>query len=64
LIGLKDQINQIEQIGRIFKYVYNDIRPARFSGTTSAVLACKLGEASCNGKSRLMVALCRHVGIP
>lgn len=35
-----------------------------FSGTTDAVTALRLGEASCNGKSRLLVALLRHAGIP
>jgi len=35
-----------------------------FKGTTDALTALRLGEASCNGKSRLLVALARHVGIP
>ncbi len=35
-----------------------------FKGTTDAVTAAKLGEASCNGKSRLFAALCRNNGIP
>lgn len=35
-----------------------------FKGTTDALTALRLGEASCNGKSRLFVALARAVGIP
>ena len=35
-----------------------------FKGETDAVTALRLGEASCNGKSRLFVALARHQGIP
>lgn len=35
-----------------------------FKGTTDALTALRLGEASCNGKSRLFVAMCRSQGIP
>lgn len=35
-----------------------------FKGTTDALTALRLGEASCNGKSRLFVALARATGIP
>ncbi len=35
-----------------------------FKGTTDALTALRLREASCNGKSRLFVALARHAGIP
>lgn len=35
-----------------------------FKGETSAVTALRLGEASCNGRSRLFAALVRHQGIP
>ena len=35
-----------------------------FKGTTDAVTAARLGEASCNGKSRLFIALARSNGIP
>lgn len=40
------------------------LRQRPFKGTTDALTALRLGEASCNGKSRLAVALARHVGIP
>ncbi len=35
-----------------------------FKGTTDALTALRLGEASCNGKSRLFVALARAAGVP
>lgn len=35
-----------------------------FKGTTDALTAAKLGEASCNGKSRLFIALARQLGLP
>lgn len=35
-----------------------------FKGTTDAVTALRLGEASCNGRSRLLVALLRNRGVP
>jgi len=63
-LGITEEINVISQVQKIFDFAYIEIEPARFSGTTDAVLTCKLGEASCNGKSRLMVALARHVHIP
>jgi transglutaminase-like putative cysteine protease len=63
-LGLTETENSIRIIRNIFNYCHDSIQNARFSGETDAVLACRLGEASCNGKSRLMVALCRHMGIP
>lgn len=35
-----------------------------FKGTTDALTALRLGEASCNGRSRLLVALLRNRGVP
>jgi transglutaminase-like putative cysteine protease len=35
-----------------------------FKGTTDALTALRLGEASCNGRSRLFVALMRAQGVP
>ncbi len=40
------------------------LAPRSFKGTTDALTALRLGEASCNGKSRLFVALSRASGIP
>lgn len=51
-------------VARIYAYCHDQISPARFSGTTDALTTLRLGEASCGGKSRLMAALCRTVGIP
>lgn len=64
LLGIESEENIIAAVKRIYEYVYTGIKPAAFSAETDAVLTCKLGEASCNGKSRLMVALCRRIGIP
>lgn len=47
----------------IFNYSYG-LKPAHFKGLTDAVTAAKLGEASCNGKSRLFAALARKANIP
>lgn len=47
----------------VFGYVRN-LGAKPFKGTTDALTALRLGEASCNGKSRLMAALLRHSGIP
>ncbi len=63
-LGLDDETDAVSSIKTVFGYVYEEIRPARFSGETDAALTCRLGEASCNGKSRLMVALLRRRGIP
>ena len=40
------------------------LRYVAFKGETSASTALRLGEASCNGRSRLFAALTRHQGIP
>ena len=46
-------------------YQYCDSLPTvSFKGTTDALTALRLGEASCNGKSRLFAALTRHLGLP
>lgn len=51
---------RVEQI-----YRFTSGMPQRpFKGTTDALTALRLREASCNGKSRLFVALARAAGIP
>jgi len=40
------------------------LKPMPFKGVTDALTALKLGEASCNGMSRLFVALARTADIP
>jgi hypothetical protein len=47
----------------IYKVV-SALKPKRFKGLTDAVTAARLGAASCNGKSRLFVALARYLNIP
>ncbi len=48
----------------IYNYCYTQVKFLEVRGTTDAITALKLGEASCNGKNRLMVALLRARGIP
>jgi len=53
----------MERLRRIHDFTHRlTTRP--FKGTTDALTALRLGEASCNGKSRLFVALARASGIP
>ena len=55
--------NLIAHVKSFYNFVLNmENRP--FKGTTDAVTAALLREASCNGKSRLLVALLRRSGIP
>ncbi len=49
---------------KVFEFSHLELMPASFSGTTDALTAARLREASCGGKSRLLVALCRRMGIP
>ncbi len=48
----------------IYNFCYSEVKYLKIRGPTDAVTALKLGEASCNGKNRLMVALLRARGIP
>lgn len=48
----------------IFNYTRNELEPAEFKGVTDALTALRLKQASCNGKSRLFVALARLNNIP
>ncbi len=51
------------RLDRIYAYT-SSLTQRPFKGTTDALTALRLGEASCNGKSRLFVALARRSGIP
>ncbi len=53
----------LERLRRIYDFTAG-LAPRPFKGTTDALSALRLGEASCNGKSRLFVALARSSGIP
>lgn len=48
----------------IHRHLQDNFANRDFSGYTDALTALKLGEASCNGKSRLFVALTRKLNLP
>jgi len=48
----------------IYQLTYQDIAGAPFKGFTDALTTLRLKQASCNGKSRLFVALARKNNIP
>jgi len=48
----------------LHRYLQDKFANRNFSGFTDALTALKLGEASCNGKGRLFVALARKLNIP
>ena len=48
----------------IYDYTYSELETVKFKGTTDALTASRLGIASCNGKSRLFVALARLNNLP
>jgi len=48
----------------IHRYLQDNLANKTFSGFTDAITALKLGEASCNGKSRLFVAMARAQHFP
>jgi hypothetical protein len=52
-----------QRLRRIYDFTAG-LTPRPFKGTTDALTALRLGEASCNGKSRLFAALARAAGIP
>lgn len=56
--------NTLEALKTIHNYIQNEIENRNFSGFTDALTALKLKEASCNGKSRLFIALTRNLGLP
>ncbi len=58
-----DDFTVKEKITAFFNHVHQ-MPEQPFNGVTDAVTALRLNEASCNGKSRLLVALCRNQNIP
>jgi len=54
----------LEALTRIHRYLQDHLKNKNFSGYTDAVTAYKLGEASCNGKGRLFVAMARRINLP
>ncbi|WP_103068940.1 7TM domain-containing protein [Aquimarina sediminis] len=59
----QDTKNDKEVIRKIFDYVYA-IPSAPIITLTDAITTIQQNKASCNGKSRLFVALCRNLGYP
>lgn len=53
-----------ESLTTIHRHLQDDFTNRNFSGYTDALTALKLGEASCNGKGRLFVAMARKLNIP
>ncbi len=58
-----DEQKVIPLLQAIYDYT-GKLTPRPFKGVTDALTAARLGEASCNGKSRLFVALARSAHIP
>ena len=54
----------LEAVTHIHRYLQDHLANRNFSGYTDALTALRLGEASCNGKSRLFVAFARKLNIP
>jgi len=48
----------------IHRHLQDNLANKNFSGFTDAITALKLGEASCNGKSRAFAAMARKSNIP
>ncbi len=62
---IKPSTQDVESVlTSIFNYTYQEIESVPFKGTTDALTTARLKVASCNGKSRLFVALARLNGIP
>jgi hypothetical protein len=57
------EVPLVQRLRRIHDFTAG-LTPRDFKGTTNALTALRLGEASCNGKSRLFVALARAARIP
>ncbi|MEP1741795.1 MAG: sugar-transfer associated ATP-grasp domain-containing protein [Kangiellaceae bacterium] len=64
LIKPVDDSNMYDVLRAIFNYTYQDIKGAPFKGVTDALTALRLKTASCNGKSRLFIALARYNNLP
>jgi len=54
----------LDAVTRIHRHLQDNMANRNFSGFTDALTALRLGEASCNGKSRLFVAMLRKLNIP
>ena len=61
---MPEGIDLATAIRNAYNYVHQQIAYQKVRGPTDALTARRLGEASCNGKNRLLVALFRARGIP
>jgi transglutaminase-like putative cysteine protease len=61
---MPDGISTPDAMRALFDFVYRDIAFKNIRGATDAITAYRLEQASCNGKNRLFIALCRARGIP
>jgi alpha-L-glutamate ligase-like protein len=60
-----DQANRLLPVlTAIYDYTHTQISNAPFKGYTDTLTALRLGQASCNGKGRLFVAMARMNNIP
>lgn len=64
LIKPNDRRNLVGVLRAIYQHTYLQIKTAPFKGVTDALTAHRLNTASCNGKSRLFIALARLNNIP
>ncbi len=62
--GLDKNSDAIDAVQKIYDFTTHEIKTVGVPGKTDAITTLKLKEASCNGKSRLFVALMRTLGIP
>jgi hypothetical protein len=60
----EDKPTVLQALTSIHRYLQDDLANRNFSGYTDALTALKLGEASCNGKSRAFAALARKLNLP
>ncbi|MDH4229011.1 MAG: UUP1 family membrane protein [Nitrospirota bacterium] len=60
----EERPDALSALTRIHRHLQDDFANRNFSGYTDALTALKLGEASCNGKSRLFAAMARGLGMP
>jgi hypothetical protein len=64
LVPPEDRKNAVAVVQAAYQYATDSIQPVEIKGTTDALTALRLGEASCGGKSRLFAAICRAGGVP
>lgn len=68
IVRLSDELRPADgQLVTYLRNVFDRVQSLQFKpfkGTTDALTALRLGEASCNGRARLFVALMRAQGVP